>query len=206
MECEDLTIWQGTGSKLSAFLVVYTPISVRLVIAIILGLYFMTFNRAISIVFILLFSSIVTACTPVTSEQSTDVVVRVNDWSVFVEENPRECWAATAAKNIATQRLIVFSRPNEGINEQIMFAAGFSLSVNNSVNLQIDGRSFTLYSVGETAWLKSPSEDAILVRSLKSGSRAVVTARTPVGAMVTSEFSLRGAADAISQATRLCSQ
>ena len=167
----------------------------------------MTFSKARSIFCTLFFSSMIMACTPVTREQSTNPVdiVSVNstdNWSVFAEENPRECWAQTA---LGAQTLTVLSSPDESVDEQVVFAAGFPFS---NTSLRIDGgRIFRLYNVGlgQNAWPKSPREDVQIVRALKSGSRAVVNARNARGERVRYVFSLSGAVEAITSAARLCS-
>ena len=160
----------------------------------------MSFTAARPIFLTLFFSSTIMACTAVTNEQNTSATDSIDNWSLFVEDNPKVCWAQTA---LDAQRLTVFSSPDEGISEQVVFSAGFPIL---NASLRIDGgKVFRLRSRGRNAWTKSPSDDIPVVRSLKSGSRAVVTATHASGKRVKSVFSLRGAAEVISQATRLCS-
>ena len=71
-------------------------------------------------------------------EQSTNRVAAETDWSVFQEDNPKECWSVSAPKETVNTRngnvvsvtrsdilLMVFYRPNAGVNGQVTFTGGY---------------------------------------------------------------------------------
>jgi hypothetical protein len=151
-------------------------------------------------------------------ESSTNRVDAMTDWSVFEGQGPRECWAVTTYKEsvntkdgrvVAVTRgeilLMVFFRPEAGVTGQVAFTGGYPFANRSTVNVDIDGTEFELYTEGEWAWPASPQDDAKLVTAMKRGSSAVLTAVSTRGTTTKDTFSLLGFTAAVEDAEKRCS-
>lgn len=159
------------------------------------------------------------AATGVAAQQeSTNRVAAQTDWSVFTESDPKECWAVTRPKETVNTRdgravavrrgdilLFAFFRPEAGVNTpQITFTGGYPFAGNSTVNIDIGGNSFELFTEGEWAWAASPSDDAKIITAMKRGSEAVLTARSARGTITKDTFSLLGFTAMIEDAENRC--
>ena len=159
------------------------------------------------------------AATGVAAQQeSTNRVAAQTDWSVFTESDPKECWAVTRPKETVNTRdgravavrrgdilLFAFFRPEAGVNTpQITFTGGYPFAGNSTVNIDIGGSSFELFTEGEWAWAASPSDDAKIITAMKRGSEAVLTARSARGTITKDTFSLLGFTAMIEDAENRC--
>ncbi|MEL7301231.1 MAG: invasion associated locus B family protein [Pseudomonadota bacterium] len=150
-------------------------------------------------------------------EQSENRVAANTDWSVFVADDPTECWGVTAPKETVNTRegrvvaarrgdilLMVFYRPSDSVSGQLNFTGGYPFASGSTVNLNIDGTEFELFTEGEWAWAASPAEDAKIVTAMKRGSQAIVTARSSRGTTTRDTFSLLGFTAAVEDAEQRC--
>lgn len=150
-------------------------------------------------------------------ETSTNQVAAKTDWSVFEESNPRECWAVTSPKEtvntkegrvVAVRRgsilLMAFYRPEADVAGQITFTGGYPFASGSTVNLNIDGTEFELFTEGEWAWPASTSDDAKILTAMKRGRSAVLTARSSRGTTTKDTFSLSGFTAAVEDAEARC--
>ncbi len=157
------------------------------------------------------------ATTAFAQDQSTNRVAAKTDWSVFVEDNPTECWGVSAPKEsvntrdgrvVAVKRgdilLFVFFRPKAGVNGQVTFTGGYPFAGGSTVNMNISGNQFELISDGEWAWPASPEDDAKIVAAMKNGAEAVLTARSARGTQTKDTFSLLGFTAALEDAQKRC--
>ncbi len=151
-------------------------------------------------------------------EDSNNRVAAETDWSVFVESNPDECWAVSAPKETVNTRdgnvvevrrgdirLIVFYRPSENVNGQVMFTGGYPFREGSTVSVQIGDTTYEMFTEGETAWPATPEDDARFVEAMKRGANAVVTAVSGRGTQTQDTFSLLGFTAAVDEAGRRCS-
>ncbi|WP_407943409.1 invasion associated locus B family protein [Marimonas lutisalis] len=150
-------------------------------------------------------------------ETSTNQVAAKTDWSVFEDNNPRECWAVSSPKEtvntkngrvVAVRRgeilLMAFFRPEAGVAGQITFTGGYPFASGSTVNLNIDGSEFELFTEGEWAWPASPSDDAKILTAMKRGRSAVLSARSSRGTQTKDTFSLSGFTAAVEDAEKRC--
>lgn len=160
----------------------------------------------------------VLAGTSVTAQdQSTNRVAAKTDWSVFVEDNPTECWGVSTPKETVNTRdgrvvavnrgqilLMVFYRPSAGANGQVAFTGGYPFRSGSTVNLNISGSEFELFTEGEWAWPASPEDDTKIITAMKRGADAVVTGTSGRGTITKDTFSLLGFTAAIEDAANRC--
>jgi hypothetical protein len=150
-------------------------------------------------------------------EQSNNRVAAKTDWSVFVEDNPKECWAVSSPKETVNTRggrvvavrrgdilLFVFNRPGSAVKNQVTFTGGYPFASGSTVGLDINGTQFELFSDGEWAWPATPSDDAKIVTAMKRGSSAVLTARSGRGTQTKDTFSLLGFTAGVEEAEKRC--
>ncbi|NBR53784.1 MAG: hypothetical protein EBT91_10235 [Rhodobacteraceae bacterium] len=151
------------------------------------------------------------------AQESSNRVQASTDWSVFVESNPKECWAVSAPKETVNTRdgnvvsvrrgdilLFVFYRPGEGVNGQLAFTGGYPFAGGSTVDLDVDGTKYALFTEGEWAWAAKPEDDATIVAAMKKGSSATLVARSGRGTVTTDKFSLSGFTAAVTEAENRC--
>lgn len=150
------------------------------------------------------------------AQESSNVVATQTDWSVFVEDSPRECWAVSAPKETVNTRdgrrvevrrgdirLFVAYRPG-GARGEVAFTGGYPFAPRSTVTVQIGNERFELFTDGEWAWATSPEDDARLLAAMRRGTEAVVTGRSARGTQTRDTFSLRGFTAASAEAERRC--
>ncbi|MCE0505527.1 MULTISPECIES: invasion associated locus B family protein [unclassified Roseivivax] len=150
-------------------------------------------------------------------DESTNRVDAMTDWSVFEGSDPRECWAVTTYKESVNTRdgrvvavtrgeilLMVFFRPGANVAGQVAFTGGYPFADGSTVNVNISGTEFELFTEGEWAWPATPQDDAKIVTAMKRGADAVLTARSSRGTTTKDTFSLLGFTAAVEDAERRC--
>ncbi|MCH2164795.1 MAG: invasion associated locus B family protein [Marinovum sp.] len=151
-------------------------------------------------------------------EESTNQVAESTAWSVFVEDNPTECWAVSTPEEMLATRdgravavrrgdvlFWVLYRPSENIKGQISYTGGYPFAANSTVTVEIGGAEFRLFTEGEHAWPESPEDDAKLVAAMKRGATAKVIGRSSRGTTTTDTFSLIGFTAMVDDAAKRCS-
>ncbi len=149
---------------------------------------------------------------------SNNAVANKTDWTVFVEENPKECWGVSEPTDTVNTRggrvvaanrgqilLMVFYRPgSDAKNGQVAFTGGYPFKDGSQVSVQISGNEFSLFTEGEWAWPASTSDDAKIVSAMKRGATAVVTGESSRGTTTKDTFSLLGFTAAVEDAEKRC--
>ncbi|NBD31051.1 MAG: hypothetical protein GVY31_13560 [Alphaproteobacteria bacterium] len=151
-------------------------------------------------------------------EESSNRVAANTDWSVFVEEEPVQCWGVSAPKTEEFFRdgnpvsastgdvlLFVSYQPDEGVQGQVSYNGGYPFGDGTTVSMEIGGDSYELFSEGEWAWAASPEDDASIVAAMKRGAEAKLTGRSGRGTQVVHTFSLLGFTAAVEEAESRCS-
>lgn len=156
------------------------------------------------------------AATGAFAQDSTNVVATEGDWTVFAGDNPKECWAVSPPKSVQNTdaegkprevsrgdiRLYVAYRP--GQEGEVSFSGGYPFAPDSTVEVNVGGTKFNLFTEGESAWTGSPADDAALIKALRAGSTVVVSARSARGTRTTDTFSLAGITAATNTARERC--
>lgn len=149
------------------------------------------------------------------AQVSTNRVAAETDWSVFVEESPKECWGVSAPKETVNTKdgkpasvrrgdILLFVTYRPGGQGEVSFTGGYPFAGGSTVGLDIGGTKFDLFSDGEWAWSGSKDDDAKIIAAMKSGSTAVLTARSAKGTQTADTFSLSGISAALDEAAKRC--
>lgn len=159
----------------------------------------------------------VSASAAMAQSESTNRVAVETAWSVFVEDEPKECWSVSSPTNtvntrdgqvVSVQRgdilLFVTFRPGANVDGEVSFTGGYPFAEGSTVTLDIGGTSFDLFSEGEWAWPASASDDAQIVAAMKRGTDASLTARSSRGTQTKDTFSLFGFTAAMEEAQSRC--
>ncbi|MBZ0130370.1 MAG: hypothetical protein K8F59_14785 [Rhodobacteraceae bacterium] len=151
------------------------------------------------------------------AQESTNRVDAKTDWSVFVEDNPTECWVVSAPKSFVNTKdgkpvavtrgdtlFFVSFRPGTNVAGEVSFTGGYPFKEGTTVNLKIGSASYELFVDGEWAWPASEAEDAKITTSMKRGAEAIVTGLSSRGTTTEDTFSLLGFTAALEEAERRC--
>lgn len=169
-----------------------------------------------------IFIGLVAACAVSVSwakaeEVSSNAVANKTDWTVFVEDNPKECWGVSEPTDTVNTRdgrvvaanrgqilLMVFYRPGSGADGQVAFTGGYPFRDGSQVSLQISGNEFSLFTEGEWAWPASKVDDTKIVSAMKRGATAVLSGVSSRGTNTKDTFSLQGFTAAVEDAEKRC--
>ncbi|MEM8978360.1 MAG: invasion associated locus B family protein [Pseudomonadota bacterium] len=154
-----------------------------------------------------------------TAQVSSNQVATKTAWSVFVENNPTECWAVAAPSKTVNTRggrvvtvsrsdilLFTIYRPSANVKGQVAFTGGYSFRNNSEVSLKVGTQTFSLMTDGEWSWPKTAEDDAKIVNAMKRGNNAtLVGVSQRSGTTTTDTFSLQGYTAAVNDAAKRCS-
>jgi len=163
---------------------------------------------------------VMAACVISTSaiaQTSTNQVAANTDWSVFVEDNPKECWATSAPKQSVNTKdgqtvqvrrgevlLFVFYHPGASVQGQVAFTGGYPFASGSTATMEVGGTTFQLFTAGEWAWPATPEDDTKIVAAMKRGSDTTLTARSGRGTQTADTFSLLGFTAGVEEAENRC--
>lgn len=153
--------------------------------------------------------------TGASAQESSNRVAAQTDWSVFVEDSPKECWGVSAPKEIVNTRdgrvvaarrgdILLFVTYRPGKSGEVSFTGGYPFADGSNVTLEIGDASFQLFTDGEWAWSASAGDDAQIVTAMKRGATAILTARSSRGTQTKDTFSLLGFTAAVEEAEKRC--
>lgn len=151
---------------------------------------------------------------PAVAQESTNNVATMTDWSVFMEDDPKECWGVSSPRESTATRdgaavtarrgdilYFVTFRPGAGAAGEISFTGGYPFKAGSTVKVAIGTDAFDLFVDGEWAW---PAEDAPLLAAMKNGTDAILTGVSGKGTETKDTFSLRGFTAAMEEAEKRC--
>lgn len=149
------------------------------------------------------------------AQESTNVIATEGDWTVFAADNPRECWAVSPPRSSVNTRdgvpaevqrgdirLYIAYRP--GQNGEVSFSGGYPFAPDSTVEVDVGGQTFNLFTEGESAWTGSAADDERLIAALRAGSNVIVTGRSSRGTTTKDTFSLMGVTAATNAARSNC--
>lgn len=150
-------------------------------------------------------------------EESTNRVNAATDWSVFVEDDPTQCWVVSTPRetvNTRDGRVVSVNRgeilmfvsfwPGQDRLGEVSFTGGYPFADGSTVSMEVGGTTFELFTDGEMAWAASPQDDQRIITAMKRGADAVLTARSSRGTQTQDTFSLIGFTAAVEDAEARC--
>ncbi|MDG4647015.1 invasion associated locus B family protein [Roseibacterium sp. SDUM158017] len=159
-------------------------------------------------------------------EESTNRVSADTDWSVFVEDDPTQCWVVSQPTETVNLRdgtqvevnrgdilMFVSFWPGQDRMGEVSFTGGYPYPDGLVVTVEIGSDTFEFYTENRDvdggrvgfAWSASAEEDARLIAAMKRGVDAVVTGVSTRGTTTRDTISLLGFTAAVEDAEARCS-
>ena len=151
--------------------------------------------------------------TPVYS-QEVKKIGKYKDWEaiVFIDGDNKVCFAQTIPilqapkKNDRDARLFVSFRPNDKISDEVSITSGYEYNNQNSITAR-SGKSKYKFDLSQEnfAWISENKVEKKLIKTLKKGSRIMVTGYNKSGSQTIDHYSLLGFTKAYNSAKKNCS-
>ena len=167
-------------------------------------------NRTI----IFFFSIFIFSLTSVSAEELKKIG-KFKDWETLVlnKDNELVCFAQTKpvlqspkSSNLREARLFVSFRPNEKISDEISITAGYEFNKKNSI-VGKSGKNKYKFDIAQEgfAWIADNKIEKKMIRTMKKGSRIMITGYNQKGSQTIDHYSLLGFTKAYSSAKKSCS-
>ena len=136
------------------------------------------------------------------------------DWATYVmnAETGKVCFAQSKPvlqapkSNPRDSRLFVSFRPGEKITNEISVTAGYEYNNKNSVTATSGKRKYKLDLIeNKFAWMTGTKLETKMIKTMKKGSRIMITGRTQNGSQTIDHYSLLGFTKAYNATKANCS-
>ena len=164
-------------------------------------------------IIIFFFSIFVFSATFVSAEELKKIG-KFKDWETLVlkKDNELTCFAQTKPvlqspkANKREARLFVSFRPNDKISDEISTTSGYEFNSQNSI-LATSGKRKYKFDIIQNAfaWIKSNKIEKKMIKTMKKGSRIMVTGYNKDGSQTIDHYSLLGFTKAYNTAKKACS-
>ena len=148
------------------------------------------------------------------SAQEIKKIGKYKDWEtiVFIDGENKVCFAQSVPvlqapkKNQRDARLFVSFRPNDKISDEISITSGYEYNNQNSITAT-SGKSKYKFDIAQEnfAWISENKVEKKMIRTLKKGSRIMVTGYNKSGSQTIDHYSLLGFTKAYNSAKKNCS-
>jgi hypothetical protein len=135
-------------------------------------------------------------------------------WDAFTysEKASRVCYVVghpskSEPRNVTRGRIdaLVTHRPKENAVNVINFDLGYAFKPGASVELEVDGHKFTLFTDKDSAWARDSATDKAVTEALAKGKHAIIKGSSARGTATTDTYTLDGFAQALAAIDKACS-
>ncbi len=161
----------------------------------------------IILIFFSMFHSLTTA-------EEVKKIGKFKDWETMILKNDSElvCFTQTRPvlqspkNNPREARLFVTFRPNEKIIDEISITSGYEFNNKNSV-IDKSGKSKYKFDIFQDnfAWMADNKKEKKMIKTMKKGSRIMITGYNQKGSQTIDHYSLLGFTKAYTAAKKNCS-
>ena len=147
------------------------------------------------------------------SAEELKKIGKFKDWEVLVlnKDNELTCFAQTKPvlqapkSNKREARLFVSFRPNDKIIDEISTTSGYEFNNQNSI-LATSGKKKYIFDIIQNsfAWTSSNKVEKKMIKTMKKGSRIMITAYNKSGSQTIDHYSLLGFTKAYNTAKKSC--
>ena len=139
---------------------------------------------------------------------------KFKDWEAIIIKNDSTlvCFAQSKPilqspkKNPREARLFVSFRPNEKILDEISTTAGYEFNNKNSIMAKSGRNKYKFDIVQENfAWIADNKQEKKMIKTMKKGSRIMITGYNKEGSQTIDHYSLLGFTKAYGAAKKTCS-
>ena len=162
-----------------------------------------------NLIFIFFFTILITKA----SAEEIKKIGKFKDWEtlILVKDNGLTCFAQTkpvlqspkADKREA--RLFVSFRPSDKVTDEISTTSGYEFNSQNRI-LATSGKKKYEFDIAQDsfAWIKSNKVEKKMIKTMKKGSRIMVTGHNKSGSQTIDHYSLLGFTKAYNTAKKSC--
>jgi len=94
---------------------------------------------------------------------------------------------------------LISQRPGQNVSYEPQAMMGYPLQESSKIQVNIDGRDFTLFTRGNSAWVENAAQEPQLVSAMKAGTSMTVKATSRRGTATSYSYSLKGVTAALNQ-------
>ena len=136
-----------------------------------------------------------------------------NDWTAWTYpgKKGKVCYVHAVPKTKSPTSLdhgdvsfFIRRSPADNIQSEANFVVGYPFKENSTVTADIDGKKFTMFTQGDSAWLLNSGEEPQLVGSMKNGKTLTMGGQSGRGNATTYTFSLSGLTAALAKINGEC--
>ena len=137
-------------------------------------------------------------------------------WTVFVDEDPLQCWVVSEPIEVLNTRegeevtvnrdpsfAFISYWPDQNRMGEVSFFGGYPFA-EGSVRVEIGEASFEMFREDDTAWAPSIAADREIIEAMRAGAEAVFVGQSTRGTDTRDTFSLDGFSAAIADAEARC--
>ena len=110
----------------------------------------------------------------------------------FISSVPTKSTGKYDPANRGEVRVFVSHGPNKAERNVVQFVAGYKHKKHSDVAVNIDGKTFTLFTIEGRAYAESEEDDIAIIRAMKRGSKMTVVGTSSRGTKTTDTYSLSG--------------
>ncbi len=134
-------------------------------------------------------------------------------WSAmsFAEDDKTVCmiWSQpekTEGKYKKRGEIFVFvtHRPSDGEMNKVSFETGYTFKESSEIRVTIDGKAYTLYTDGSTAWSHNGKDDSRMVKAMRAGRTMMVEGTSNRSTKTRDTYSLGGFTAAHNAINKAC--
>ena len=148
------------------------------------------------------------------NSQEVKKVGKFKDWEtiIIVEQTGKVCFAQSVPvlqapkSNLRDARMFVSFRPGEKVNNEISITGGYEFNNNNSITAT-SGKSKYKFDITQEgfAWIADNKLENKMIKTMKRGSRIMITGYNQKGSQTIDHYSLLGFTKAYNAAKKACS-
>ncbi len=159
-----------------------------------------------------IFTSLILATS--TFAQEVKKIGKYKDWEtiVYIDGEDKVCFAQSIPvlqapkKNQRDARLFVSFRPSDKISDEVSITSGYEFNNQNSITAT-SGKSKYKFDIAQEnfAWISENKVEKKMIKTLKKGSRIMITGYNKSGSQTIDHYSLLGFTKAYNSAKKNCS-
>ena len=159
-----------------------------------------------------IFTSLILATS--TFAQEVKKIGKYKDWEtiVYIDGEDKVCFAQSVPvlqapkKNQRDARLFVSFRPSDKISDEVSITSGYEFNNQNSITAT-SGKSKYKFDIAQEnfAWISENKVEKKMIKTLKKGSRIMITGYNKSGSQTIDHYSLLGLTKAYNSAKKNCS-
>jgi invasion protein IalB len=148
---------------------------------------------------------LIAAATPALAQQATKIGQH-NAWGTYSYQatTGKVCYVLTVPTDKQPPTLdhgdmffFVSQRPGQQVSYEPQFIAGYNFQEKSKVTVSVGDKSFTMYTLGKSAWVENAAEEPMLIAAMKGGTDMKVQAKSGRGNATNYVFSLKGISAAL---------